>query len=296
MESMVPVAVSEGVTIFCSRDGKFSFFNSPFPAHILSTGVDLYPKRNVGEMAPSPVEGRVLKIRKIKCPGGRGFRASGFDYLILLRSLENSERIVKILHVSPVIQCGEVVEAGQDMGRLLRSGYFNYWTEPHIHLEVRPPSDPLRARGGFTLNTLIGVDETAQVEELRGVVTENRPEYSLVNLDGGFVHGLPVDVGGERGLLDGGVPHYGFVGVHMRGASSQGSPVRLCGKPIATVKSVYGNTCLAECTGSRIRADGVTVGLSLYLFPASKPEVKLVPPKLGALKLEESNEISLFIG
>jgi len=42
---------------------------------------------------------------------------------------------------------------------------------------------------------------------------------------------------------------------------------------------------------------GVSVGLSLYLFPnTSKLEVKLVPHEMGTLKLEESEEISLDIG
>ena len=291
----MPVAVSEGVNVFCQKEGKFSFFNSPFPAHYMSTGIDIYPKRGFGEIAPSPVSGRVVKIRKVKCPKGRGFRDSGFDCAILLQSLENQERLIKILHVAPAIRCGEVVEPGQDLGRLLRSGYFNFWTEPHIHLEVRRPSDPLRARGGFTLHRLLEVDGTDPVEELTGTVTENKPEYSLIALKGGLQHGLPADVGGVTGLLDGGIPHYGFVGVHMRRASSRNRVVKLCGKPIATVKSVRGNMCLAECTGFSLKVDGIKVGLSLYLFPASEPEVKLIPPKLGTLELEESRKISLVI-
>jgi len=295
MGTMVPIADSEAVTIFCPREGKYSFFNSPFPAHSSATGMDIYPGRGFGEKVPSPVAGRVLRIRKVRCPKGWGFRASGFDYVILLQSSENPERVVKLLHVDPFIRCGEIVEPGQEIGRLLRSGYFNYWTEPHIHLEVRRPSDPIRARGGFLLHSLLDLDDIDPVEELRGVVTACTPEYSVIALEGRIAHGLPADVGGVTGLLDGGIPHYGFVGAHLGRAPSQGRVVRLGGKPIAEVDTVLGNMCLAKCTGLSLTVDGIGVGLSLYLFPASRLEVKLVPRKIGALELQESREVSLAI-
>jgi len=290
----LPVAVSESVTIFCPRGGRFSFFNSPYPAHKTAAGVDVYPGRGFGETAPSPVEGKVMQIRKVRCPKGRGFRDEGFDCVILIQSLENPERMIKVLHVAPTVECGETVKPGQDLGRLIRSGYFNFWTDPHIHLEVRGPSDPLRARGGFKFQLLLETGETGPAEELRGTVTENRPEYSLVALEGGFAHGLPARVGGVTGLLDGGIPHYGFVGIHMRGASP-GGVVELCGKPIATIRSMHGDMCLAECMDFSLTVDGAPVGLSLYLFPASEPTVKLVPPRPGALRLEENGEVSLEV-
>ena len=293
---MIPVAVSEDVTVFCPSDRKFSFFNSPYPAHHLFMGIDVYPKCGFGEIAPSPVKGRVIKVRRVRCPKGRNFQDAGFDSVILLQSLENPERVIKVLHVEPVVRCGEVVEPGESLGHLLRSGYFNFWTEPHIHMEVRKPSDPLRARGGFPFHRLLEFDETDPVEELRGRVKKSRPEYSLITLKGGFAQGLPADVGGEVGLLDGGIPHYRCVGVHMGTTSGSSGVVKLCGKPIATIKAVHGNMCLAECKSFSVRVGGVPIGLSLYLFPNnSKQEVKLVPHKLGALRLKESEEVSLDI-
>jgi hypothetical protein len=293
---MMPVAASEGVTLFCPKDGKLSFFNSPYPSHRLFTSVDLYPACDFNNVAPSPVRGKVTRVRRVRCPRGRSFQDSGFDSVILLQSLENPERMIKVLHVDPIVECGEAVEPGDGLGRLLRSGYFSFWTEPHLHVEVRSPSDPLRARGGFPLSRLMEVGETAPVEELRGRVTASRPEYVLIALEGELAHGVPADIGGARGLLDGGIPHYGWVGVHVKRASNHSGVVKLCGKPIATVKAIHGNTCLAECTGLNLRVGGVPVGLSLYLFPGNlKPEVKLVPHNPGALKLEESEEISLEI-
>jgi len=294
---MMPVAASEDVTLFCPKDGKFSFFNSPYPAHRLFTGIDVYPKCGFGEIAPSPVRGRVIEIRRIRCPKGRSFKDSGFDSVILLQSLENPERIIKILHADPIVKCGEVVETGDALGCLLRSGYFSFWTEPHLHVEVRKPSDPLRARGGFPFHRLMGLDEIVPVEELKGRVTKSRPEYTIIALKRECSQGLPADIRGERGLLDGGIPHYRWIGVHMKSVSSRSGMVKLCGKPIAIIKAVYSNMCLAECTGLNPKVGGVSVGLSLYLFPnTSKLEVKLVPHEMGTLKLEESEEISLDIG
>jgi hypothetical protein len=293
---MMPVAVSEGVTVFCSKNGKFSFFNSPYPSHRLFTGLDLYPVCDFGEVAPSPVRGKVIRVRRVRCPRGRNFQDSGFDFVILLQSLENPERTIKVLHVDPVVECGEVVEPGDDLGHFLRSGYFSFWTGPHLHVEVRRPSDPLRVRGGFLFHRLMKVNERAPVEELRGRVEKSRPEYALVALKEASVQGVTADIDGSGGLLDGGIPHYGWVGIHMEKPPGRSGLVKLCGKPIATIKAVHGNMCLAECANFSLRVGGVPVGLSLYLFPDnSRPELKLVPHNPGALKLEESEEVSLDI-
>jgi hypothetical protein len=292
---MKPVATSESVTIFCPGDGKFSFFNSPYPAHRLLTGIDIYPKTKFGEPAPSPVSGQVVKIRRVRCPEGRGYKASDYDFVTLIRSSENPERLVKILHVAPELSCGETVEAGDHLGKLLRTGFFNFWTDPHIHLEVRTPQDPIRARGGFLLRGLLEVDNVNHVKELKGIVTLSGPEYSLITLRENLKFGLPSDVGGRTGLLDGGIPHYGWVGVHTRKPPTPGSQVRLCNRPVATIRSVQGRTGLAECSGISFEVEGNDVGLSLYLSPSSKPIVKLIPSKLGAFSLEESTEISIEV-
>ena len=94
------------------------------------------------------------------------------------------------------------MEVGQDLGQLLRSGFFNFWTDPHLHVEVRPPSDPLRARGGFKLRMLMDIDGADPLEELRGTVTMVKPEYVLISLEKGSDHGVTVDVGGETGILE----------------------------------------------------------------------------------------------
>ena len=297
---IVPVAESEGVTIYCQTDGVFSFFNSPYIAHRTYSGVDIYMPKEFGEIISSPVLGRVSEIRRVRCPDRREFEASKFDYVTLIRSVENPKRMVKILHVKPTVEPGRFVEPGQELGLLLRSGYFDFWTDPHVHVEVRDPQDPIRARGGFKIKrTLLLNDieslDTEPPRELRGTVVKVRREYSLIVLKNSCKYGLPVDVNGSRGILDGGVPHYGWFGIHTSHEPSLGGVVKLCGAPIGVLKSVFGKTGLAECSGFRLLLGGVKVGFSLYLYPSGRPLVKVVPPKPGALNLELSEEVRVAV-
>jgi len=293
---MEHVASSEGVSIYCPDDGKFSFFNSPYPAHHAYAAVDLYPSRIFGAVAPSPVGGEVINIRRVICPKGRYFESSSFDYVILIKTKENPSRLIKLLHVAPVVEVGEVVEPGQDLGFLLRSGYFNFWTEPHIHVEVRSLSDFFRARGAFKIERLTAIDEAERLKELRGAVVEVKPEYSLISLNDSSKDGLPANVGGCKGLLDAGLPHYGWIGMHTRDTPPIGEAVKLCGKRIGTVRTAHQNMCLAECIDFSFRLGKFQVGLSLYLHISSdKPLMKIVPPKPGYLKFERFEEVSLDI-
>ncbi|MCK4438647.1 hypothetical protein KAV47_06205, partial [Candidatus Bathyarchaeota archaeon] len=205
MVEMAPVVSSKGVTISCPVDGMFSFYNSPYPAHSQSTGVDVYPDTGFGGIAPSPVSGEVTLIRRVRGPRGRGYEASEYDVVTLLRSLENPGKVVKLLHVDPTLSVGDEVRAGEELGRLLRSGYYGFATSPHVHVEVREPTDPLRARGGHRMERLMEVGRVKPLEELRGIVALCSPEFSILRLDTPAC-GLPADVGGVSGVLDGGIP------------------------------------------------------------------------------------------
>ena len=293
--SFVPVAFSEDINIYCPTDGRFTFYNSPYPAHHMNSGVDIYPRCNFKEMSFSPVSGKVLETRRVKCPKGKHFKDCGFDWVILIKSSENTDRIIKILHVKPTVQRGDKVEPGDELGKLLRSGYFNFWTDPHLHIEVKNPSDPLRVRGGFKFKSRIEVNNTAPVNNLKGKIVESKSEYSLVVLEDDLKHGIPVDVGGCLGLLDGGIPHYGYVGTHVNGRPLVDGLITLCSKPIARIETVYHNMCLAKFLRFHFQVKGIYIGLSLYLFPVLKPFVKMVPPKPGKLIFERSEEISIVI-
>lgn len=292
---MLKVASSEGVSIYCPEKGRFSFFNSPYPAHKAYAAIDIYPCRDFGSVAPSPVSGEVKEIRRVACPEKSSFKSSPYDYVILLQSLENPRRWIKILHLEPLVKVGDIVNVGDNLGILLRSGFFDYWTDPHIHVEIREPSDPIRARGGFRIKREIFSSlDTDELEELRGVVVELKSEYALMLLDIELKYGIPVKIGEETGFIDGGIPHYGFFGVHIFSAGAPNSSlVKFCNADIGVIEHVYSDACIARCTNKVFRVKGSPVKLSLYLY-LSKPLVKIIPND-AKLRLEKFEEVSVVV-
>lgn len=289
---MIPVAEACDVKVYCPKGEWVSFFNSPYPAHRLMTGVDIYPGQKFGDLAPSPVRGRLIAARRIRSPRGKLFEDAGYDVVLLLESLENPDKVVKLLHVEPIREIGDVVEVGEELGLLIRSGYFNFWTDPHIHVEVREPSDPLRVRGGHRFRRLLHQRIPTPPVRIRGRVILIQPEYALLALDGSF-GGLSAKVGDSSVLLDGGIPHYGWLGLHTS-HPLEDNLVELCGHPIAMIAMNYEDCSLARCKDVRFRVDGQIVRLSLYLSTNSVA-VKLIPPRPGALRLEEGADVSIRI-
>lgn len=293
MPVMIPIATADGVAIHCPREGRYAFYNSPYPAHRLDTGVDIYDDVEFGETASSPVEGEIIQIRKVRAPKGRNFRDNGYDVVTLLRSLEEPKRIVKILHLEPSVQTGEAVEVGQELGRLIRSGYFGFSTAPHIHLEVRDEKDPLRARGGIRLDRITEVEGRVPLDELAGVVVESTPQYTVLEISGVNRQGLPCEVDGIPGVLDGGIPYYGWHGVHTGSRPPEEGCVRLCGEPISRIVSRGEKTCTADCLDFSFRVQDIPVGLSLFIHPRERPKVYLIPRRPRELGLETASEIRI---
>jgi len=288
---MLPVAEARGVVIHCPKGGWLSFFNSPYPAHMSMTALDLYPGLEYGEIASSPIEGRLIAVRKVKAPRGRLFRDAGYDVLSLYESAENPRVVVKMLHLEPLIEVGEAISVGEELGHLLRSGYFDFWTSPHIHIEVRRPTDPIRARGGYRFRKLMEVEVGDPPEELRGRVVEAKPEYILLRLRQHSRGGLAARVDGRPVILDGGVPHYRWFGLHTYTEITEGL-VKLCETPIGRVERSFGDCALARFRGPRFIVDGQPVGLSLYLS-TGEASLKLVPERPGTLKPRVGEELQV---
>jgi murein DD-endopeptidase MepM/ murein hydrolase activator NlpD len=213
---MKPIVESKGVKLYCPQDGRFSFFNSPYPSHKENSGVDIYPNCGFGGVAPSPVDGEVIMIRRVKAPRGHGFEAADHDTVVLIQNRDNPETVTKILHIDPLVNKDDSVKKGESIGVTLRSGYYGWGTSPHIHAEVRSPSDPIRARGGYKL-ALIDVPYSGPLEEIAGEVVHIQPEFAFIKLNTKSI-GLVGTVNGEPATLDGGIPYYGWLGAHIRDA------------------------------------------------------------------------------
>jgi hypothetical protein len=293
---MIPVAESEKIILKCPPEGRYSFYNSPYPSHFSSTGIDIYPDKKFGELCESPVDGKIIYIRKIRCPQGRRFEDSGYDVVTLVKSTENPERVIKMLHIEPSWNVGEKVEAGQELGNLLRSGYFGFGTSPHLHVEIRTPSDPLRARGGFRIRSKIKTGKLKLVKELTGKVTKKAPGFSLVKLNDFSEFGLTARIGGITGILDGGIPYYGWLGAHIQQKPLKDKMIEICGKPIAVITKISQGTCIAKCLNFNFKANKQPIlGLSLRLSPKKSSEIKIIPKNPGGLNLKENSSVRLEI-
>jgi hypothetical protein len=287
----LPVAKSQNVKIYCPYDGHYSFFNSPYPAHKSNSGIDLYPFLRFDELVGSPIEGRVTYIRKISTPKGREFVDSGFDVVILIEPRYSSGVVVKILHIDPVVEVGDYLDIGDDLGYLLRSGYYGWGTSPHIHLEIRPPNDPLRARGGYYLNNLHFPNKKSK-ETLAGKITRIQPEYALIELNSSI--GLVGYVNGKKGILDGGIPYYGWLGFHS--TRPEKGEISLNGKIIGDLHTISSNAGIGDSREFRVSINKQKIlGLSLYLSPEKKALIKAIPLKIGELVLEVGEEIEIKI-
>lgn len=271
---MIPVAISKNITIYCPRNGRFAFFNSPYPSHKANSGIDIYSGQKFNDIISSPVNGEIIMIRRVMAPQGRGFKDAGYDVITLIRSQENQNMIIKTLHVDPVVDVGASVDVGADLGKLLRSGYFGWGTSPHVHLEIRDPNDALRARGGSIINNLIG-SGNKPLSSIEGEVIDVVREYALITLD--FKgNGLTCLINDSVGILDGGIPYYGWMGVHTN--ESVLGLVRLLGKDIARVVNFGEGYVLADCFDFNFSLDDqLLFGLSLYLTPINIPKVKILP-------------------
>lgn len=292
MGAMVPVAVAGGATISCPSDGRYSFYNSPYPAHRLMVGIDIYTNTAEGE-APSPVDGEVLQVRRVKAPGGHGFKAPEEDVVTIIKCRDAPGRVVKILHIDTQLNEGERVTTGQTLGAMIRSGYFGYQTPLHAHVEVRPQDDPIRVRGGYPMKSLLDLDNLKITEELTGTVAAARSGYAQIRL-GDHAPWVVIDIDGKPAIIDGGIPIYGWFGAHTKNVA-KGATIKLLGKTVGTVTDVGPRTCVAECTKPVIRIGAIPVDLFFVLLPKSGSMVVATSRKRRELDLREGDEISVII-
>jgi len=293
MGAMKPVAESDGVTIHCPADGRYAFYNSPYPAHRLMTGIDVYPDAPFGGSTPSPVEGTVVEVRRVKAPASRLFESPGYDTVTIIRSREATERVVKLLHVDTIVEEGDDVGIGQGLGPLIRSGYFGQHTFPHVHIEVRPPDDPLRVRGSYHIESIFPPGELTPLDAMRGVVVASRPEYALIQLESTRAVGVAADIGGVIGILDGGIPLYGWFGAHYQKTPKTNS-IKLLGKTIGQITKTNKNTCIAQCVKFEITLDETPVNVFFFLRLNGRPQIAVTSRETG-LHLEPSSEVELHV-
>ena len=183
--------------IFADENSFITFLNSPFISHRELKAIDIFPNsRNFVEIR-SPVSGKIIYhkvhiMRKNSMP----------EHVTII---DAGDVFVKLLHVEPYFVLNEKIEVGEILGKLYKSPYFRPWTDPHIHIELRPRNDFLRARGGLKINIdncspegkFIPLDEYIQYDTY--ILRKIKP------IKCGKFYGA-----GDFGIIDGGYPHYGY--------------------------------------------------------------------------------------
>jgi hypothetical protein len=205
-----------------SRYPRFSLYNSPYAAHDTGSAIDLYPGRD-DAVAPSPVAGTVVETRTVRAPPKP--YAPEHDHLIVVdvdeaatglepTGDEVGEYLARVLHVEPRVVPGDEVAVGDDLGSLVRAGFFAPWVANHLHVGFRPRNaDAVRASGSLRLN--LGVDVEPVSWDGTGTVVETAETYVVLDAPdhpapGRRFAGIATD---EGVVLDGGLPHYESGGV-----------------------------------------------------------------------------------
>lgn len=253
---------SEIIQADISFTSFYSLFNSPYPAHRMGTAVDLY--FNSDDALFPFEEGIITDIRWYNVPRKR-VDALDREPLILIRL--SSVTVAKILHVYPKVRIGEHVYFGDTIGKLIISGFMYPWSEKHMHLEVRPLWDPVRATGAYNVRMLKATNVPA-TNRIEGVIVEKNRHYLLVKPKNTISEGLTPLItcqGGRIYSIEGGIPHYGYVGL-LTTTSRNYNDVLSLGVYNALVVEIKWSTDIS-------RDKHVYKGVSTYI---KRPYIKLI--------------------
>jgi hypothetical protein len=301
----LPIAKVKDVTIYAPKTGFVSFYNSPYYPHTNSTAIDIYINNKSSDFAPSPIEGRVTKIYGFTPPTSKYFPVPDKEQLLILESRGGTPLYTRILHVAPSVKVGDHISVGDELGLLIRSGFFNFWTDSHIHVDVRSNGNLIRAKGSLPIHPFLDGDEDPDIkgDVFEGLnVSSVTEDYVLLKVRNtlrlGCFWGVPCTVGNDTGLLDGGVPHYSCGGVYLPNSHSVkiGEKVRLGDTFIGRVERLHGNMAFFQGVPLSVHVNQTRIrGLSLYLFLSDQKTIKLVfkKPMKIPLKRGESVELSL---
>ncbi len=303
-----PVAGALGVKIYAPKESYVSFCSSPYPAHRTFGALDIYPAgAKFNDEVACPVNGIVRDVKKYSSPSPFSDKPPIYEYLTLIESAENPSVYVKIIHACPKVGLDKSVSVGEKIAVLIRSGYYPFWVEPHIHVELRDPNDSLRALGSHRLSVLNESDNKSpvapktQVEEpLTGIVTKVGPRYATIRPSPehwatmGNFSGLRARADEAFGLLDGGIPFLGYGALVTNEKMNIGTPVYLNHTQIGIVNESFNGLTKMEITPFKTTVNDFEYqGISSRLCLGSVCEIKLIPLKVGQIKLEVGQTISI---
>ncbi|MFW6447941.1 MAG: hypothetical protein ACOC0X_00195 [Halobacteriota archaeon] len=289
------VAIPEAVL---AHFEAFTCYNSPYVAHDDGRAIDLYPG---GDRAVSPVAGVVTAVERVRAPP-RPYSPPTDGLLVIdptgaggpFDRGDGSTPLARLLHLEPSVAVGDAVEVGDDLGGLVRAGFFAPWVPNHLHLGFRPRgADVRRARGSLPLSLAVDLHPVAW--DGRGRVVEAGETWVELEAPPGVTDAPEaawVGVAADDGRpLDGGLPHYrsgGDLWTLQADPATGQEPVHLLGRRVGTLR---GRKLAWEDV--TIEANGVPItGLSLYWATPQRFRPKLICPGHG-FEVGERLEVSI---
>jgi len=252
--ALIPIARFGKMEILAKKDSLFSLYSSPYPAHRQTKALDLTSGGERYDEMYSPVSGEILAIKRIPAPE---FSDNLDDECVTVILPQGSDHALKIIHLEPSLEVGDYINAGERLGKLIRTEFFWKFNDPGIHMEIRKKDDLFRTGGGVRFEPVL--EEIEGETELTGTVTRKTDHYSIIELDSsgtsGDITGLVCDVDEKKAFLDCTHPYVDYGGV----VGAREGKVSLNGTGIGTAKDsiiqysnfqIHINDIKAECFSS----------------------------------------------
>ena len=268
---MKKIASHSDVDIFAPRNSRFSFLKSPYAAHKTGSAVDIY-YGDFGSDAFSPVDGRIIDIKSYDTP--TPFKDwNSKEYVIAIRQ---HHHVIKILHIKPDVTPGKMISKGDKIGTFIHNGYFIFWNDPVMHVEVRQPEDYLRASNHHCLTPNI---------EWRELPSCKNVEFKchVKNVNKRYAHlCAPYETcGGVRGFsIDGGFLDGYISSNHEDGFFGIIKPQGFFHSEVMSIDVTKED--------SKIECGGVAFSLSF-----DEPMIKVIPKKYGDKLLSAGDDVNI---
>jgi len=283
----------DNIDVSIPQNSHFTVGTSPYYAHQHGLAVDIYHNLTLENYdVLSPITGKVIKTKTLIAPKPKFFDGINEDYLILISNSSNPETVFKIMHVKPSVQVGQKVEVGDILGKTIRNGYFAYWSSPHLHLELRPVEDAIRARGGKNFSLAINNSHKIgdnkndfHMEKIPVIIKAVYPEFILVNFPDNLcyyidpIFGVKGKINNLDCIVDGGIPIYknGIVLFQNDRDSKTPSEIYLNDHRIGTLWGFRGKFGFIKFDHVRFALNNKQIrGISLFLANFV-PLIKIIP-------------------
>jgi len=287
------IILQKNLKVSLLKNSHFTLGTSPYYAHEHGLALDIYHDLSlVNYDVLSPISGKVLKTKKLIAPKAKFKGGIDNDYITLIRNSDESDIVFKILHVKPKVQVGDQIEIGDYIGSTIRNGYFAYWSSPHLHLELRPPNDAVRARGGKDFSLAIQnhseINQSVDINNIKQIPIEIEaifPEFLLARFPKDFyyeikpIFGVRGNINSLNCILDGGIPHYknGVIIIHHDYNINFPNSVFFGDYKIGTLHKLRDEIGLVKFNPVRFYLNGKEIrGISLFLANFN-PLIKLIP-------------------